>query len=509
MRQHRQFIHSPAFLWPLIALVGFGALGALVPIGPLDFWWHMAIGRDIASAVAVPRFDTYSWTLPPNTPFFYQSWLSEWLFFELQQIGGLTLIVVVRNVLLLAAYGLIGLDAWRRSRSSALVAVAIVGAGLLTLNNLTVRPQMFSWLPFALIAALLGAFRANRIHRRSLLIVPLVMAVWVNLHGAFAIGCGLIALTILSESLRFMFRRRTALDRHDLAWLWLIGLLSGLALMINPRGIGVIGYVGNLIGNPAVRQLVIEWQAPRLDTFPGFFVPLLPALTILLWLLRRDRVNWTDALLLGAFTWLAWSSARNLIWLGMVAWPILTGLLTPRSTGRIVRHRPAPPLLGYGVASMLLLPLLIVQPPFKAALNLPPVFGGLGVRFPEGALIDQNTPVQAVAWLQQHPLPADARVFNDMGFGSYLMWALPQVRVAADPRIELYPLAFWQRYRQIMRNENARAQLQELGATHLLLSRAGQPELIADLAAPNSGWTQQYADDTAVFFARSTTGTSK
>lgn len=540
---------SPEHIWPLVVLATFCCLGALVPIGPLDFWWHMALGRDIARGGAVPIVDTYSWILPAATPFFYQSWLSEWLFYQLYLLGGLGLIVVTRNLLLLTAYGLVGLDARRRSGSWRLAALAIGGAGLMTLNNLTVRPQMFSWLLFAATWALLSRFRTGTRGQGSgvrsqgpeaggqrvappdnyqsltpdprslipdpwLLLVPVLMCAWVNLHGAFAIGLALIGLTVAGETTKLLLSWRRpetqALAPARLGWLWLTAVLSGAALLVNPRGLDVLGYVAGLVSNPTVRELVIEWQPTDLLTFPGVLIPFALLLAVLLWLRQPARFDLTDALLLVAFAVLAWRGQRNVIWFGMVAWPIIAGLLAQaaRATRPAARRRPAGlPLINYSMLVGLSLPLLIVQPPFKATLDLPPVFAGLGRSFPEGSLIDNSTPVAAVAWLQAHPLPADARLFHDMGYGSYLMWAMPDVRVYTDPRIELYPLAIWQRYQRIARNDNARAELASLQATHALLSRAGQPELITALADAGSGWTQRYADNQTVFFERTTQDT--
>ncbi len=508
MLLRRHFSLSTNHLWPIVVLVSFGCLGALVPIGPLDFWWHMAVGRDIAQIGAVPNVDRYSWVLPANTPFFYQSWLSEWLFFALHSIGSLELIVFLRNLLLLLAYGVIGVDGWRRSGSWKLAALAIAGAAMMTLNNLSVRPQMFSWLPFALTWALLGAFRAGQLRRRWLLAIPLLMSAWVNLHGAFAVGLGLLGVTIGGESLKYLLRRGAPLPKEQLGWLWLIGILTGFALLINPRGWGVLGYVGNLVQNPAVRQLVIEWKPTDLTTFPGIIVPFACVLVVLLWLRKRQRFDLTDALLVAAFAYLAISSVRNLLWFGMVAWPVIAGLLRSRSTTR-TRQVAQIPLLNYGIMAALFVPLILVQPPFKPALDLPPVFGGMDDRVTDGVFIEQGTPVEAVQWMIEHPLPNNARLFHDMGYGSYLIWALPDVRVAADPRIELYPLEYWQRYLKIERGENALAELQQLGATHALLNRSGQAKLIDILHQADSGWQQLYADEQTVFFERITAGESQ
>lgn len=492
-------------LWPLSALVFLGALGALIPINQVDFWWHLALGRDITVLSTIPTTSSHSWILAPQTPFIYGSWLAEWMLYQLYTLGGLPLIVLVRNALLLLGYGLVGVEARRRSGSWRLAALAITGAGLMALNNLSVRPQIFAWPLITSTALLLGAFRADQLRARWLLLVPVLMIGWVNLHGSFAIGLGLIGVTCGGETLTLLWRwrqmdratRRLRLVRNSR----LIGIaaLSVLATLCNPRGSGIITFVSGLVGHPAAQQFGGEWQPPDLLAFPGLLLPLAVVLAALGWARQPRRFDLTDLALLCAFALLGVSSIRNLIWFGMIGWPIAVGALRSRHTltaQQFVRY----PLLNYGLAGSLCVPLLIVQPPLKAALDLPPALAGLGSSLPDGVYLDERTPVRAVAWLQAHPLPVNARLFHDMTYGSYLIWALPDVKVYVDGRIELYPYEEWLRYRRIANNENARAELRTLGATHALLSRDGQAELIADLSQPNSGWTQRYADDQAVIF---------
>ena len=63
-------------------------------------------------------------------------------------------------------------------------------------------------------------------------------------------------------------------------------------------------------------------------------------------------------------------------------------------------------------------------------------------------LITRDTPVGAVEFLvDQRP---DGRIFNDMAFGSYLIWAAhPEYQVFSDPRIELFSQEIWDDYKII------------------------------------------------------------
>jgi hypothetical protein len=490
---------QPEHLWPLTALVLLGCLSALIPIGQIDFWWHLAIGRDIAALGSVPTTANQSWILPPDTPFIYGSWLAEWLLYQIYQLGGLALIVFVRNLLLLASYAVVGLEAWRRSRSWRWAALAIAGAGLITINNVTVRPQIFAWLLFALTMWIVGSYRAGQTGRRTLLVLPLLMIAWVNLHGSFVIGIGLLGLSAIGATLNTGLQKPQALPPARLRELWLITALTSAAIVVNPRGVLIVEYVRNLLLNPGVQQYVTEWQPPALLQFPGILLPLALVCIALGWVRHPTRIDLTDVGLLIAFAFLGASSMRNLLWFGMIAWPIAAGALV--GSRRQQRATRGVPLATYSLAVVLCVPLVIVQPPFKPDLDLPPMFRGMGGSIPDGAFMDGMTPVQAVAWLHNHTLPPGARVFHDMMYGSYLMWALPDVQVHTDGRIELYPLDVWMQYRRIIRGENAIAELHQIGATHALLSRSNNSELIDILAAPDSGWRETYRDDHTMIFA--------
>jgi len=503
MQQRHHIALAPKYVWPFNILLAFGIIGALTTIDPVDFWWHLAIGRDITHTGSIPLVTNHSWILPPNTPFIYGSWLSEWLFYQLYQVGGLPLIVLARNLLLLTAYALVAVEAWQRSNSGGRTALAIGGAGLMTLNNLTVRPQMFAWVCFALWMLLLGQYRRGQLHPRLIICLPLLMVIWVNLHGTFAIGLGLLAIILVGETLTYMLGRPTQMERQRLGWFWLAGVFSVIAVVANPRGPLIVQFVINLAGHPAARQFVTEWQPPDLLAFPGIFVLLALVLATLGLARSPQRFDLTDTAVVLAMSWLAMSSIRNLIWFGMVVWPIAVGLLSSRQQILTTRTRTKrQPLLGYAGAFTLTILFLIVQPPFKAALALPAPFGGLGAHVPHGALLGASTPVQAVAWLANHSMPAHTRLFHEMRYGSYLIWALPQVRVYTDGRIELYSLEQWLQYRSISNGENAVEQLAQIDATHALLSQASQSELIQQLRRPDSGWRELYIDDQAVIFER-------
>ena len=88
-----------------------------------------------------------------------------------------------------------------------------------------------------------------------------------------------------------------------------------------------------------------------------------------------------------------------------------------------------------------------------------------------GALLSERTPVAAVQYLQRQP-DRPQRLFHEMGFGSYLIWAAPEQRIFIDPRIELYPFEQWRDYISLGQGNNARELLARYQIDAALLSIA-------------------------------------
>jgi hypothetical protein len=154
-----------------------------------------------------------------------------------------------------------------------------------------------------------------------------------------------------------------------------------------------------------------------------------------------------------------------------------------------------------GLAQLIVL--VAVQPPFSLRL---PITGRGPDSYADvpGAprLSAYDTPVAAVEYLRQHP--SDGRLFNEMGYGSYLIWALgDEMPVFADPRVELYSLSFWQDYLVISSARTVNALLiDKYQVARVLASARTQPRLIAALAADTAHWALEYRDAESVIFRR-------
>ncbi|MBA3943970.1 MAG: hypothetical protein H0X37_05340 [Herpetosiphonaceae bacterium] len=480
-------------LYMVLALVTFGVFTSLVPLPPLDFWWHLRVGQLIAQTGSVPRTNLFAWSLPATSPFVYGAWLGEWLFYIIYRGGGLQLVVFTRTLLALASFGIVGLIAQRRSGSWRLASLAVGLAEAMTLNNLPVRTQNWSWLIFALFLLILTQYARGAWGRRSLWALPPLMIIWANTHGAFILGLVLVALFTTGETLRTLSRGAGRLPWQKVAQLPLIGVITALATLITPQGTGIFRYVAKLVTDPSIQQLVSEWQSPTPHGLANqtFFISILLLLVALA--TARQRPTPTDLLLVCAFTWLAWTGMRNVVWYGMVVMPVLAQALSvPQPVTAMSRRQRSASAVNSLLCGLMLLPLIWVQPWFVRNVPLGRGYNAQVLPPPSPPLMSTQTPAPDVMqYLHQHP---GSKLFNEMGYGSYLIWALPETAVFIDPRIELYPLAQWEDYLHISKGEHAVELLSKYGANRVLLSRAGQPNLSQALGVA-ADWKREYQNN--------------
>lgn len=510
----------------LFAGVAFVALRALLtPIMPHDFWWHLATGRQIVVTGQIPTVDGFSFTRA-GEPFYNQSWLAQVGMYGLFELGGPELLVLVQALVLAGAYGLLLRLAIRQSGSLRLsVGVLLLGTLPASFDNWLVRPQSYAIPLFIASLYVLTAWRDPRGARADdagrlrafwwpLLLLPAFGILWVNLHGSFVLGGALIALTFAGELLRRWLAARaerrswatgpigvaedvlTRPPRPAYPPLWhlvVAGGLTGLSWLVNPGGLQVLDYVRKLTASSQVTQLVTEWAPPSVRDPNGaiFFLFIMVAIVVLAYGERKPDP--TDMLLAGAFLWLALGAGRNNIWFVAVATPLLARQLAEWLPERGARKPyQGVPALNMALAGTIGLMLLVALPWIKPWLGLPPEVG---------AVVHPQTPVAAVAAVQADPR-RPARLFHDMGYGSYLIWAAPEQKVWADPRIELYPFEQWLDYGRLGSAVEVESLLGKYAIDGLLLSNKEQAALVAWAQARPELWELRYSDAEASYFVR-------
>ncbi|MBK9942268.1 MAG: hypothetical protein IPP13_11675 [Kouleothrix sp.] len=425
-----------------------------------DTWWQLRAGEMIVRTGRIPITDPFSSTVPggywPN-----HEWLAELLFYAGYSLGGLPLLYLVCAALTTVAwYGMaqLGEGPWR-ARALALL------AGLPSQSVIwSVRPHMIS---LALTAATLVLLPRRRLHW----LYPPLFLLWANAHAGVAFG-GVILVVACLVALVHDLPQWRAQPWH--AWpstrLALATLLSALATLINPLGLGLWRYVLASFGD-TTRTYMSEWQPPSLDlpaSYPFFVLVGLCAVALLAaWRSWYGPRDWTLIVLALLFGLLGFRSIRHTAVFGLVAVPLLT---RPFRGG-------APMPAGQ-----------VRQGALNAALLLLLAGGGT-------LLIGRQWASTAAPALSGQVVAAVRRcegvLYNTYDAGGPLIWLVPERPVFVDNRQDPYPAALL--FAAVIAEQ--RGEYRELFAAYQVrcaLAPLGGP---LDTALRRSGWRMVGGDE--------------
>ena len=339
-----------------------------------DLWHHLARGRAIVAEGRLLNADRFTYTVH-GQPVQDVNWGWQVCFYELYSVGGLPLVQAANSAILaLMMAVLVGL-AWRRSGSLLAASAVCVFAFFGLWQMLIIRPQTLSLLLFVVLYAILEA--APR-RRGLLLLPPLVMAVWVNVHGGFPIGLVLIGCYALGSGIKWVAGggwRVAGLSspatRHPPpATLPALCLAESIAATLaNPYGWRVYEYVA-LTSNRASGRPIDEWLPPGLNLLTGKVWVLSLLLLLVLFALARRRPRWIDICLLAAFLPLACGSVRMVAWWLLIVTPILAAQVADRWP----RLRPLDvtddrPSVGNALACAVLVAAMVLSLPWFETFN--------------------------------------------------------------------------------------------------------------------------------------------
>ena len=381
----------------------FVAVAVVACLAPAqsDTWWLVRAGQDIWTDRAIPLIETYSFTAAGRF-WWNHEWLSEAAFYAAFRAGGLPLLTALCASAIVTTWAL----CWRMTRGAfewrfTLVAGCVAAAA----GSWALRPQVLSMLLFMLVCRILA-------DGRRLIWIPVLVALWINLHGAAVLG--LVAIAGAGAAATVVRRR--------IAWpfVWTLAA-SALAICASPIGFRMYPEILRSMERSRINQLV-EWLPPGAEPllWPFWALVAVVPLTILL---RRRTMDERSARLLGialALLPLAVRSMRNVQVFLLAAIPAITSAWAAAPTAR--RHA-AGEREGVNGAIVLV----------SAALAAVGV--GLVWAHPPPRLGWQPISPAAVSSIEA----CDGPIYNTYRDGGVLIWFTPATRVFIDNRQDPYP----------------------------------------------------------------------
>jgi hypothetical protein len=461
-------------LWAALAVLLPIVAALAATLSTVDLAYHLRAGEQILAGGGIPRVDTFTFTAA-GREWVDQQWGAEVILATTYRLGGWVGLVVLRAALVGVLFGLLFLACRMRGSDVRTAAWLSLAAFIVAAPALALRPQLIGMVLLAITLVLVAGRSA---HPRLFYLVPVVVAVWANVHGSFFLGPVVVGLAWLED-----FHERASWAVRTLV----VAVVAALASFVNPFGPAVWAYAVGLSTNPEVTARISEWQPTTLGTVPGilFFAS---ALAVVL-LARRRPIDGPTKVWLVVFFVIGAYAIRGVAWWPLGAAFVLAGIL---ASPEQQRERPTPPI-GRRINASILAALAII------AVIMLPVWRttdrGLGA--PNGVLTDAPSGVTAA--LRATARPGD-RLFNPQPWGSWFEFAVPDLPVAIDSRIELFGVETWDDYEDIASGRGGwQAMLERWGVTLAVVS-PGDDAFGARLVA--AGWQAAFDGPDGRLFKR-------
>jgi len=460
-------------LWVFLA-IALPALAAVIANLPsVDLTYHLRAGAEILDGRGIPTVDTWTFTVA-GTPWTDQQWGAQVILAAVNRAAGWTGLVLLRSGLIAVIFGCLLAIGLQRGLGMRRAAWLTLVAFLVSAVALALRPQLIGMAIFAVILLLVTD---RRVHPRRLWAIPLLMVLWANVHGSFFLGPVVLGLAWLED----------VHDRDQGARrLLLVAGASVIAACITPFGPWVWAYAVGLSTNPEVTARITEWQPTSLRSIPGiaFFAS---AMAVVVLIARRGwPTPWPTLVWLAVFFLVGAYALRGVAWWPMGAVAAIAGVL---ATGPATDSSRPEPL---GSPLLRRLNLVVAGAIVIVGIALLPVWRPIdpGTNAPEGVV--GNAPPGITTALRDLARPGD-HLFNPQPWGSWFEFALPDLPVAIDSRIELFPPAIWDTYENIVAGGEAwEAQLDAWRASIVVVGHR-DAAMVDRLSA--AGWREVYADD--------------
>lgn len=441
---------KPSYLLPSIAQFLFLVVLLVLTFSPAgknmladaDTGYHIRAGEHILDTRTVPKHDIFSYHSPP-LPWTAHEWLSEIIMAVLHRIAGLTAVVVFFSILIALTYALLFRHLRVYRRNIVLDVLILLLALVSSQIHWLARPHIFSLFLMVVWYRLLDSHQNDRGGR--LILLPLVMLLWVNLHGGYLTGFILTGIYFLGNLVQYFRSVEEERDRsfgkaRRLGYVLIACLLVSL---VNPYGYRILLFPFRLVTESYIMDNVNEYLSPNFHKPMPFKYLLLLFVAILA--ISKRPLGFIDVVLILLFTNMALFSARYIPLFGIVVAPILSkqadfviaaapgnGWISSlkRRAERIATIDTSAKGYGWPVAGVLMVFFLIA-------------FGGIVFRF-DGKI----KPVAAVEFLMKEPIAG--HMYDNDEFGDYLIYATsPRYKVFFDGRNDMYGSARLKEFQKI------------------------------------------------------------
>ncbi|MDP3710727.1 MAG: hypothetical protein Q8R29_03360 [bacterium] len=421
----------------VVALLVFYSFLLSQPINfsTADLGRHLKNGELFFQKFQIPNTNLYSYTYP-DQPFINHHWGSGAIFYLVHLAFGFSGISILFIILSLVTFLIFFHVAKKEGGLWTATILAVIALPVIAYRA-EIRPEIFSYLLASIFFWILWNYQQDKIPKKSLYFLPIITAVWVNLHIYFFLG-GVLVLAFLLENAwrKLIYKDHKALSK--IKSLAIILLTLAPAVLLNPSGLKGALYPLKIFEDYGYK--LFENQSfffiEKLFAYPpAFYFKILFIISLLTWLVvfskavkKKTQFNLGLFSLWFFFSFLGLTAVRNFTIFGYFAFAI-----SSINLGELA-------LIKIGSRYKRFLPIFLVIFVFAITMSANPAFWQSRQSFGLGL---QKNVLDAAEFFKKNNLHGP--VFNNYDVGGYLIYNLyPQEKVFVDNRPEAYPASFFQ-----------------------------------------------------------------
>jgi len=480
-------------------------------LGDAGIGWHIRTGQQILHTSSIPRVDSFS-SVMQGKPWFAWEWLYDVLVGFLDSIWGLNGPVWFTAIVIAAVFAWMFRLCLCRGADLFVALFFFLLAISASTIHFFVRPHVLSWLFTLIWFWILDSTEQDSLGGRDLRngrlwFLPVLMLLWVNVHGGFVLGFALLFIYWIGALWTWWRTDESRLEESlqkiaagkRIRELTLIGVVSAFTSLLNPYGWKLHGHIYGYLSNRFLMNHIDEFQSPNFHGIAQrcFLLLLLSVFGVLIARGRQLQLSQALTVLLAVYAGLY--ASRNIpvasILLTMIAAPLCPGIPGIQDfAGRMAKVESE--LRGH------LWPLVAVLATGVVVAN----GGRIGSDQLVKAHFDPNRmPVEAVSFLQNQHLTSP--ILSPDYWGGYLIYQLyPHNSVVIDDRHDLYGEAFLRSYLTMIHVEPGWENFVSLHGDCILLPRKSA---LAAILGRTVEWQSIYSDDVAIVFVPSTKGRTR
>jgi hypothetical protein len=485
-----------------------GVLGRVL-LRDADIGWHIRNGEQILVTHAIPHTDSFSSTMNGHSWFAWE-WLYDVVFALIHHAFGLNGVVFYTAAIIAATFVLALYSGLRRGATLPVMLLLLILALGASAVHFLARPHVLSWLFTVIWFELLDS--SEHQGNRRLIWLPLLMVLWVNLHGGFVVGFLLLAIYLVGSAIEYFTRQEAGKASADrIRWLSAVAVLTFAASFVNPYGYHLHVHIYRYLSDRFLMNQISEFLAPDFHGGAQQCFVILLILAVAALATARQAIGISPVLVVICAAYLGCYATRNLPIAGL----LITLVVAPIVSDSIARA-------GKSSTMTLWLKALFerfdsfgarmrkLELELQGHLWMVAVFVlGLWACFNHGRVgstqlfhayfDDKRFPVEATNYISEHRIREP--IFSLDYWGGYLIYRIyPQGRVVLDDRHDLYGDQFFKEYLKVVLIQPGWEKvLDRLGVDWVLLPGSST---LANMLRLTSRWTIVHEDGTAVLFQR-------